>query len=144
VILSYSLLFNQHRNSQGTFDKIRNKLPSFARHSDANPCLVKLCSSDCSAPLYEEIGASTPAEQYSARKEFPLLGQRLVKFGTLSLIKLLVTGTGFVMIDETYVRDPWIHPVTGANGLCSAVLHLLGCGICRRSFYYSQYDIGGP
>ena len=78
VILSYRLLFGQHSSSRSTFEKIRSKDPGFARRSDADPCLQKLCSSDCSAPLYAKIRASTPAKQYSARKEFPLLGQRLV------------------------------------------------------------------
>ena len=78
VILSYRLLFSQHSKSRSMFKKIRCKFPGFARRFDADPCLEKLCSLTCSAPLYAEIGAPPPAEQYAARKEFPLLGQRLV------------------------------------------------------------------
>ena len=46
--------------------------------TNLDPLLADLSNSDCGQSLYQYIGASEVAQQYSAKREFPLLRQRLI------------------------------------------------------------------
>ena len=78
TLLSYRLLFNQSPKSRKAFKAYYMRYARTAGLTNLDPLLADLSKSDCSQSLYRDISASEVAQQYSAKQEFPLLGQRLI------------------------------------------------------------------
>lgn len=78
ILLSYRLLFGQNKTSRKAFRAFYIKSVDSSSLTEWDPLFEDLCHLDYSAALYQHINAPKQNQQYSARREFPLLGQRLV------------------------------------------------------------------
>lgn len=134
VLLSYRLLFGQGEASRKAYSK--GDLRKRHRQSILEDSLLdSLCAIDCrKEQLYAEVNAGPPKEQYSARKDFPFFGQRLV---ALQLFVVDQNPSDFWTLwhdrrDICEIPRNADHRCTAY--ICSAILYLLGGRYCRRSF----------
>lgn len=88
VLLSYRLIFGQHKKSWQYFNK---KLVAWNHDWDcsgeqgsrtSDPMLLLLCGrswlADGPKQIYDEISADEPSEYYSPNMDFPFLGKRIL------------------------------------------------------------------
>jgi hypothetical protein len=81
VLLTYRLIFGQHKDSYKAFTMvIRSSCPLPEEYWDS--LLPLLCGQSCETPdarrVYESIEAEDPATRYDPFAEFPFFGKRLL------------------------------------------------------------------